>query len=238
VLQIRDWHSINIYAPADKDRCASSVSWEICHVVNGSRTLGAELTQSASRLEGKIQHRAHWESLRWSAAISLLISLFLYPFPPWPGCSTPSSPTGSLALAWSWPFPQGSSRGSALIDLLLYPARLASRPDDWRVRTSETLLNLYQSTRDYNPEDNHLPTHSRKNLKSYIMQDYSITSRILYKTCFRLMFNASLEFISPWRSEPKFEKLYRDMPLNFRVVQQRKLYKDCSLNMQIPWYWN
>jgi hypothetical protein len=34
-------------------------------------------------------------------------------------------------------------------------------------RTSETLVNFYQTTRRYNPEDNHLRTHSRENLKSY-----------------------------------------------------------------------
>jgi hypothetical protein len=34
-------------------------------------------------------------------------------------------------------------------------------------RTSETLVNLYQTTRCYNPEDSHLLTHRRENLKSY-----------------------------------------------------------------------
>jgi hypothetical protein len=35
-------------------------------------------------------------------------------------------------------------------------------------RTSETLVNFYQTTRRYNPEDSHLLTHCRENLKSYI----------------------------------------------------------------------
>jgi hypothetical protein len=35
-------------------------------------------------------------------------------------------------------------------------------------RTSETLVNVYQTTRRYNPEDSHLRTHRRENLKSYI----------------------------------------------------------------------
>jgi hypothetical protein len=35
-------------------------------------------------------------------------------------------------------------------------------------RTSETLVNFYQTTRRYNPEDSHLRTHRRENLKSYI----------------------------------------------------------------------
>jgi hypothetical protein len=34
-------------------------------------------------------------------------------------------------------------------------------------RTSETLVNFYQTTRRYNPEDSHLRTHRLENLKSY-----------------------------------------------------------------------
>jgi hypothetical protein len=37
-------------------------------------------------------------------------------------------------------------------------------------RTSETLVQLYQTTRCYNPEDSHLHTHRRENLKSYLIQ--------------------------------------------------------------------
>jgi hypothetical protein len=36
-------------------------------------------------------------------------------------------------------------------------------------RTSETLVNLYQTTRCYNPEDSNLHTHRRENLKSYLI---------------------------------------------------------------------
>jgi hypothetical protein len=36
-------------------------------------------------------------------------------------------------------------------------------------RTSETLVQLYQTTRRYNPEDSHLHTHRRENLKSYFL---------------------------------------------------------------------
>jgi hypothetical protein len=35
-------------------------------------------------------------------------------------------------------------------------------------RTSETLVNFYQTTRRYNPEDSHLRSHRRQNLKSYL----------------------------------------------------------------------
>jgi hypothetical protein len=34
-------------------------------------------------------------------------------------------------------------------------------------RTYETLVHFYQTTRLYNPEDGHLCTHRRENLKSY-----------------------------------------------------------------------
>jgi hypothetical protein len=36
-------------------------------------------------------------------------------------------------------------------------------------RTSETLVNFYQTTRCYNPEDSNLHTHRRENLKSYLI---------------------------------------------------------------------
>jgi hypothetical protein len=36
-------------------------------------------------------------------------------------------------------------------------------------RTSETLVNFYQTTRRYNPEGNHLRTHRRENFKSYMI---------------------------------------------------------------------
>jgi hypothetical protein len=36
------------------------------------------------------------------------------------------------------------------------------------VQTSETLANLYQPARRYNPQDSHLHTHRRQNLKSYL----------------------------------------------------------------------
>jgi hypothetical protein len=35
-------------------------------------------------------------------------------------------------------------------------------------RTSETLVNFYQTARCYNPEDSNLHTHRRESLKSYL----------------------------------------------------------------------
>jgi hypothetical protein len=46
--------------------------------------------------------------------------------------------------------------GQAVIALMMEAAR-----------TSETLADFYQTTRRYNPEDSHLRTHRRENLKSY-----------------------------------------------------------------------
>jgi hypothetical protein len=36
-------------------------------------------------------------------------------------------------------------------------------------RTSETLVNFYQTTWRYNPKDSHLRTHRHENLKSYFL---------------------------------------------------------------------
>jgi hypothetical protein len=38
-------------------------------------------------------------------------------------------------------------------------------------RTSETMVNFYKTTRRYNPEDSHLRTHRRENLKSKPIDD-------------------------------------------------------------------
>jgi hypothetical protein len=42
-------------------------------------------------------------------------------------------------------------------------------------KTSEKLVNFYQTTRRYNPEDSHLRIHRRENLKSYLF-NISISS--------------------------------------------------------------
>jgi hypothetical protein len=41
-------------------------------------------------------------------------------------------------------------------------------------RTSETLVNFYQTTRCYNPEDSNLHTHRRENFKSYLITETEI----------------------------------------------------------------
>jgi hypothetical protein len=42
-------------------------------------------------------------------------------------------------------------------------------------RSSETLVNFYQNTRRNNPDDSHLRTNRRENLKSYLAN--SLTAR-------------------------------------------------------------
>jgi hypothetical protein len=39
-------------------------------------------------------------------------------------------------------------------------------------RTSETSVNFYQTARRYNPEDSHLRTHRRENLKFYCLSSF------------------------------------------------------------------
>jgi hypothetical protein len=44
-------------------------------------------------------------------------------------------------------------------------------------RTSETLVNFYQTARRYNPEDSHLRSRRRENLKSYLIYGMSVESQ-------------------------------------------------------------
>jgi hypothetical protein len=45
--------------------------------------------------------------------------------------------------------------------------------------TSETLVNFYQTTRRYNPEDSHLSTQRRENLRSYLVRTLHKTGNYL-----------------------------------------------------------
>jgi hypothetical protein len=46
------------------------------------------------------------------------------------------------------------------------------------VNSSETSVNTYQTTRSKIPEDSHLHTHRRENLKSYLVVYYIIQNQI------------------------------------------------------------
>jgi hypothetical protein len=58
-------------------------------------------------------------------------------------------------------------------------------------RTSETLVNFYQTTRCYNPEDSHLHTHRRENLKSYLTQKTAIFILTAVRTSNPVVMNCS-----------------------------------------------
>jgi hypothetical protein len=49
------------------------------------------------------------------------------------------------------------------------------------VRTSDTLVNSYQSTWCYNPEDCHIHIHDHKNLKSYIQNPFKMYNYLKIK---------------------------------------------------------
>jgi hypothetical protein len=55
-------------------------------------------------------------------------------------------------------------------------------------RTSETLVNFYQTTRRYNPEDSRLRTHRRENLKSYLPRNLGFS--------LLQVFSAKLSFVA------------------------------------------
>jgi hypothetical protein len=77
-------------------------------------------------------------------------------------------------------------------------------------RTSETLVNFYQTTRCYNPEDSYLHTHRRENLKSYIeivilIKKYNnnngviIIARVLENRGLRKIFSSTREEVQEGR---------------------------------------
>jgi hypothetical protein len=62
-------------------------------------------------------------------------------------------------------------------------------------RTSETLVNFYQTTRRYNPEDSHLRTHRREDLKSYLPDAFPTQNGLKQRDALSaLLFNFSLEY--------------------------------------------
>jgi hypothetical protein len=53
-------------------------------------------------------------------------------------------------------------------------------------RTSETLVNFYQTTWRYNPEDSHLCTHCRENLKSYMYLCVCLSPSVTFEPFMKL----------------------------------------------------
>jgi hypothetical protein len=74
--------------------------------------------------------------------------------------STKDCDFDSFRLYWLWGSSNLLSNGYRMLIALMMKA----------TQTSETLVNWYQSTRRYNPEDSHLRTHRSENLKSYLLK--------------------------------------------------------------------
>jgi hypothetical protein len=69
--------------------------------------------------------------------------------------------------------------------------------------TSESSADFYQTTRRYNPEDNHLHTRRRESLKSYVVPQFFTISREIINTglqffsCSKLLCSAKLAVVIP-----------------------------------------
>jgi hypothetical protein len=95
------------------------------------------------------------------------------PCPSWSGCGTPPLSYWLPGLAQSRPYsPLVQSRflpwlTGSYISNRFHACGLLIALMMEAARTSETLVNFYQTTRRYNPEGSHLCTHCHENLKSY-----------------------------------------------------------------------
>jgi hypothetical protein len=66
-------------------------------------------------------------------------------------------------------------------------------------RTSEPFVNFYQTTRSYNPEDSHLRTHRRENLKSYLVMSLFGSALIATSvTVFTYLYNPRAYGLNRW----------------------------------------
>jgi hypothetical protein len=89
-------------------------------------------------------------------------------------CGTPPLSYWLLGLAWSRPHsPLVQQRflpwlTDSYISYRFHAHGLLIALMMEAARTSETLVNFYQTTQRYNPEDSHLRTHHHENLKSYL----------------------------------------------------------------------
>jgi hypothetical protein len=90
-------------------------------------------------------------------------------------------------------------------------------------RTSETLVNFYQTTRRYNPEDSHLRSHRRENLKSYIL---ALDWRQLTEWC---------EKVTTWRDLSGL--LYKHSDVVCLLIQSSCIELQLSINILIWVVW-
>jgi hypothetical protein len=101
-------------------------------------------------------------------------------------------------------------------------------------RTSETLVNFYQTTWRYNPEDSHLRTHRRENLKSYVVHIIAtmaldhINATITLDTT--VAFHTIFAFVNPLvvLLTPSLLMWREDRLWNFSVLQKSNSFESCS----------
>jgi hypothetical protein len=116
--------------------------------------------------------------------------------PPGQTVESPLSPIGSRALSQSQPYsPLVRSRFLSwltgfYISNWYHVRGLLITMMIGAARTFEMLVNFYQSTWHYNPEDSHLQTHRHENLKSYLKHVKFCKPRSI--TNFNTLHNASV----------------------------------------------
>jgi hypothetical protein len=93
-------------------------------------------------------------------------------------------------------------------------------------RTSEMLVNFYQTTRRYNPQDSHLRTHSRENLKSYLIY---VAVGVMWSDTWKLIYATSDIQNAEWKvlqirisntsrsASQEIPRLLRNSSLHYRV---------------------
>jgi hypothetical protein len=84
-------------------------------------------------------------------------------------------------------------------------------------RTSETLVNFYQTTRRYNPEDSHLRAHRRENLKSYSVYEFSLIRDAQINACFSI-YEPIFAIRDPSSRKPIVVPVGKQWEINFRFT--------------------
>jgi hypothetical protein len=85
-------------------------------------------------------------------------------------------------------------------------------------KTSETLVNFYQTTRRYNPEDSPLRTHRRENLKSYLKIKCTRDILLLFRQLVGLLFGHICFAIA-------IHSVFADVITNIQGVPKRCIHK-------------
>jgi hypothetical protein len=141
----------------------------------GQTEIGHTVLKFSCLLDFTVHIESVFIQLAWYQAWNLTLSLLHVLFPSWPGCGMPHLSYWLPGLARSRPYsPLVRSRflpwltGSCISNRFHTHGLLIALMME-AARTSETLVNFYQTTWRYNPEDSHLRTHCRENVKSYLI---------------------------------------------------------------------